>query len=500
VIEELHRTGRSRLLDDLRAEMPPGVLELSRLRSLTLPRIRAVHDALGVETLDALEEAALGGRLQTVRGFGAATEARVLEEVRRWREQEGHLLLHEALEAADSLVDHLRRAPGVARADVAGELRRRHERVSTLDVVVASGAPEAAVAALVRFPSLEEAVSRDERGATGVLASGLAVRLAWTRPEAYGTALVEHTGSEAHWRRLREIGRDLASPPVPELEALAAADEEGLYARLGLPFVPPELREDEGEIEAALGGTLPSDLVRREDVRGMVHCHTRDSDGRDSILRMARAVEALGLEYLTITDHSRSAHYAGGLSVERLAKQWEEIDRAQSKTPVRLLKGTECDILEDGALDYPDEILARLDVIVASVHNRHGLGEDAMTRRVERALRHPAFKVWGHARGRLIGKRPPFGCRMDDLLDAAAASKVAIEINGDPHRLDMDPFWVRMARSRRLRFVLSVDAHSVAELANLRYAVDMARRGGVRASEVLNTLPAEAFAREVRPA
>jgi DNA polymerase (family 10) len=215
---------------------------------------------------------------------------------------------------------------------------------------------------------------------------------------------------------------------------------------------------------------------------------------------MARAVEALGLQYLTITDHSRSAHYAGGLSVERLLRQWDEIERAQEKTPVRLLRGTECDILEDGALDYPDDVLARLDVIVASVHNRHGLGEDAMTRRVERALRHPAFKIWGHARGRLLGRRPPFACRMDELLDAAASSRAAIEINGDPHRLDMDPFWVRRARARGLRFVLSVDAHSVDDLGNLRYAVDMARRGGVRVPEVLNTLSAAEFAREVRPA
>jgi DNA polymerase (family 10) len=330
VIEELHRTGRSRLLESLRSEMPPGVLELSRLRSLTLPRIRALHDTLGLASLDAVEEAALGGRLQAVRGFGAATEARVLEEIRRWREQEGHQLLHEALEVADALVEHLRRAPGVERADLAGELRRRQERVSRLDVV-AAGSTDAAVGALARFPALDNVASRDEGGATGVLASGLAVLLAWTPPPAYGTALVKHTGSEAHWRRLGEIGRELASPPAPDLGSLSVREEEQLYARLGLPFIPPELREDEGEIEAALGGTLPTDLVRREDVRGMVHCHTRDSDGRNSILQMARAVEGLGLEYLTITDHSRSAHYAGGLSIERLLRQWDEIDRARRR-------------------------------------------------------------------------------------------------------------------------------------------------------------------------
>jgi DNA polymerase (family 10) len=497
VIGELQATGRSTLLDGLRSEMPPGSLELSRLRSMSPARIRRLHEALGVESLDALEAACLASRVRTVRGFGPATEARILEEIRARRGPA--LLLHEALDVAESLAAHLERSPGVSRADMAGELRRRHERVSAIQVVATGPTAEASVAALAAFPRAERVVASDGEGATGVLAGGTSVRLDWAPPSAYGSALVRRTGSEAHWRRLDRLARDLDSLSPPELGSVEAADERSFYARLGLPCIPPELREDEGEVEAALAGELPSDLVRREDVRGMVHCHTRASDGRDTIVEMARAAEAAGYQYLTITDHSRSAAYAGGLSVERLLRQWDEIESAQELTGVRLLRGTECDILRDGSLDYPDEVLSRLDVVVASVHQRHGLDEDAMTRRVERALRHPAFKIWGHSRGRLLGRRPPFACRMEELLDAAASSRVAIEINGDPRRLDMDPHWARRAGARGVPFVLSVDAHSTADLENLRYAVDMARRAGLRASQVLNTLPVAAFARAVRP-
>jgi DNA polymerase (family 10) len=500
VIEEVYRTGRSSLLEGLRAEMPPGVLELSRLRSLRLPRIEALHRGLGVDSLDALEAACLAGRVREVKGFGPATEARLLDEIRKWRAQEGHLPLHRALEVAESLVAHLRRWPGVTRSDYGGTLRRRHETITELPLLATGESAEAALDALVRFPRVDEVVGRGERTASVRLENGLPVSLEWVRPDAYGSALVRLTGSDPHWRRLVAVAREVVGGDLGTLEDLEVDDEAVLYAGLGLPFIPPELREDDGEIEAALADEIPTDLVRVEDVQGMVHCHTRYSDGRDSVLDMARGAEALGMRYITITDHSPTASYAGGLSVDRLKRQWEEIDEAQERTGIRIFRGTECDILADGSLDYPDEILERLDVVVASIHNRHAMDEDAMTRRLVRALAHPVFKIWGHARGRLVGRRAPFECRMDDVLDTAAGSRAAIEVNGDPYRLDMDPFWSRRARRRGLRFVISVDAHSVADLRNLRYGVDMARRGWVRRGEVLNALPPDAFACEVRPA
>ena len=280
---------------------------------------------------------------------------------------------------------------------------------------------------------------------------------------------------------------------------LEGESEAEIYRRLGLPFIPPELREDEGEVEAAMTGALPTDLVTEADIRGFVHCHTVYSDGRHTVAQMAKAADALGMEYLTITDHSRSAAYAGGLSVDRLEAQWEEIARVQETVAVRLLRGTESDILADGGLDYPDAVLERLDVIIASIHRRHRMDASHMTQRLVRAMELPVFKIWGHALGRLILSRPPVECRVEEVLDAVAASRAAVEINGDPKRLDLAPRWLRAARERGIRFVVSTDAHAVAELANLQYGVAMARRGWIGRDEVLNTLPADAFVRAVAP-
>ena len=272
-----------------------------------------------------------------------------------------------------------------------------------------------------------------------------------------------------------------------------------MYRHLDLPFIAPELREDEGEVEAAVRGTLPPRLVSVEDIQGLVHCHTHYYDGKNSVEEMARGAEALGMKYITITDHSPTAYYAGGLDLDRLKRQWEDIDKAQEKVKVRLLRGTESDILADGSLDYPDEVLEKLDVIVASVHNRHKMDADQMTRRIVTALRRPQFKIWGHALGRYVLSRPPFAVHMEEILDAVVESRAAVEINGDPHRLDMEPKYVRQAKARGIRFVVSTDAHSVNALRNVRWGVDMARRGWLTPEEVLNTQDVEAFRRAVRP-
>jgi len=263
-------------------------------------------------------------------------------------------------------------------------------------------------------------------------------------------------------------------------------------------LIPPEVRENEGEIEAALKGTLPDDLVRREDIRGMVHCHTVYSDGRHTVEQMAKAADALAMEYLTITDHSPAASYAGGLSVDRLKAQWEEIARVQESVSVRLLRGSEVDILVDGALDYPDSILEQLDLVIASVHQRFRLDAAQMTRRLTRAMAHPCFKIWGHALGRLVLSRPPIDCRVEEVLDVVAASRAAIEINGDPRRLDMAPRWLRAARERGIRFVISTDAHHPKHLANMSYGVRMARRGWLEPHDILNTRSAVDFAKAIQ--
>jgi DNA polymerase (family X) len=499
VIAELYEEGRSSLLDSLQGSVPRGAVELSRLRSLSVAKMAALEEALGVDTLAALEAACEAGRVREVRGFGPKTEARLLEEIRRLRDGRGVLLLHRALQLGDRLLRHLRGGEGIAAAEAAGELRRRCETISRLEVVATGASAAAAIERFSAFPSFESVDPPAARAATARLADGFPVELTWAPPEEYALTLLVRTGAEAHVKRLEQ-----GPTRVPRLGAQSPAavpdDEALLYARLGWPFFPPEVREDAGEIEAALAGDRFQDLLTAGDIQGMVHCHTRYSDGRNTVLEMARAAEALGMKYITITDHSPTASYAGGLDLDRLERQWEEIARAQEKVGLRILRGTESDILRDGSLDYPDRVLEQLDVIVASVHERHRMSEDEMTRRLVRALSMPVFKIWGHAQGRLIGRRPPFECRMEEVLDAAARSRAAIEVNGDPHRLDMQPRWIRAARERGLRFVISVDAHSTGELGNIRYGVDIARRGWVRKREVLNALLPEHFARAVRPA
>ena len=493
MITELYQTGRSQALEEQRQRVPAVALELSRIPRLGLDKIAVLHETLGIETLDDLEAACVAGRVRTIKGMGEKTERRILEAIRRLREPEAQrVLLPEALAAADALRIFLAKTSGAATAEVAGELRRWEESVDEISLVVASDRPVDTMRDALKAPVLAEVTSRDKAAFEGRLATGLPVRVHVAPRSSYATALLRATGSEAHVQHLEQLA---AARGV----RLAGESEEAIYRRLGLPFIPPELREGEGEIEAAISGDLPGDLVTAEDLRGLVHCHTVFSDGQHTVEQMARAADALGMEYMTITDHSPSAAYAGGLTVDRLKAQWEEIARVQETVSVRLLRGTESDILADGRLDYPDAILERLDVVIASIHRRHRMDANQMTDRLVRTMTLPCFKIWGHALGRLILSRPPVECRVEEVLDAARAGRAAIEINGDPRRLDLAPRWLRAARERGLSFVVSTDAHSMAELGNVRYGVAMARRGWVRRGEVLNTLGAEEFARSVAP-
>jgi len=493
-LEELHRTGKSTVLEKLEAALPPGTRELSAV--LGVPRIKALQETLGITTLTALEEACAAGRVRGVKGFGAKTEAKILADLRALAAAgdaapgPARALLFAATAATDGVLAWARALPGVTRAEIAGALRRRAEVVERVDVLVAAADPAAAEAAARPAPP----------------AAGVPVVLRAVEPARFAAALLEATGSEAHVAKLRVVAahRGVALDAPAAAGALppgapGPAGEEELYARLGLPYIPPELREDQGEVEAAVRGTLPADLVAHGDLAGAVHCHTLYSDGRNTVEEMARAAEALGLRYITITDHSPSATYASGVSLDRLKRQWEEIARTQEKVSVRLLRGTESDILGDGALDYPDEVLADMDVVIASIHNRMRMDTEQMTRRLVAAMRQPRFKIWGHGLGRLLERRPPIACRVEEVLDAVAESRAAVEINGDPHRLDLEPRWIRAARARGIRFVISADAHSVPGLGALRWGVDMARRGWVRKSEVLNTLGVEEFKAAVRP-
>jgi DNA polymerase (family 10) len=495
VIAELHLTGRSAQLERLRAELPPGVLELSQVPGLTPRRVRALHAALGIGSIAELEAAGRAGRLRGVAGIGEKTERKILDGIVLYQTRAQRLLLVDALPLARELGEHLGQLPGVTRVEAAGALRRRAESVGELVLVVATDDAGAALDGLGAFPRVARVERRDPDSCAVRLASGLAVELHAVAPVDFAAALHRWTGSEAHRQKLGA----LAAARGVSLDAPAASEPE-LYRRLDLPYLAPELREDAGELEAALGGERFDDLVETAQLRGVVHCHTTWSDGRNSVEEMARAADALGLGYLTITDHSPSAYYASGVGLDRLRAQWDEIARVQERVKVRLLRGTESDILESGALDYPDAILEQLDVVIASIHSRMKMDSAQMTRRLVTAMQLPLFKIWGHPLGRLVEQRPPIDCRVEEVLDAVAGARAAVEINGDPYRLDLEPRWLREARRRRIRFVVSVDAHSVRALENLSFGVAMARRGGVRRGEVLNTLDADAFAAAVKPA
>jgi DNA polymerase (family 10) len=506
-IAELYTTGRSEKLEKLRSELPSGIHDLLRVPDLGPKRIGDLFRALGIQTLADLRAAAEAGKIRDVRGFSLKSEAAILAGIDNLDTTPERRLLLDALAEGEPLLAHLRRHPAVERAELAGSARRWRETVADLDIVVATSAPAEVAAHFVAWPPVASVAVRGDTLVTVHLGNGLQIDLRMLPAEDFATALHHFTGSKAHHIRLRGLARDrgltISEWGVTRIEGgekLPIRSEADLYAALGMSYVPPELREDEGEVEEALAGVSFADLVTAEDIRGMVHCHSTWSDGKSTIAEMARAADALGMAYLTITDHSPHAHYAGGVELDRLKRQWDEIDEVQAGVSVRLLKGTESDILQDGSLDYPDAILERMDVVIASVHERHRMDEAAMTERLVTAMRHPVFKIWGHALGRLIQNRPPFACRVEEVLDAIAESRAAIEVNGDPHRLDLEPRWIREARKRGIRFTLSVDAHSTAQLGYLRYAVGTARRGGVRRGEVLNTLPAAEFAAAVRPA
>jgi len=508
VIEELFQTGRSSLLEKLRADVPPGALALAQLSGLNLKKIQTLHKALGITSVDELKEAIEAGQLRGLSGFGEKSEGALLEQISKQERQGADMLLLHALRTAERVVEYLQSYSGLRQIDIAGATRRWTETVSVISITAAiAKSPEALVAHFLSYPSIAEVVTESKHEATVRLIEGTTVRLSVATPANYWNLLLHETGSDAHLKRLEDIAKKkkivFSSTKVTapgKRTSLKVKSEADIYRNLGLQYVPPELREDLGEVEAALKGKIPDDLVTISDIQGMTHCHSTYSDGRNTIEDMARAAQAMGMKYMTLTDHSPTAYYANGVQIDRLKRQWDELDRVQERVSIKLLRGTESDILRDGSLDYPDRILEKFDVIIASIHNRYKLDEDEMTTRLISAMRNPLFKVWGHPLGRLVQRRPPIACRVEEVLDAIAESGAAIEISGDPKRLDMEPRWTREARKRNIRFVISTDAHSISDLENLKFGIGLARRAGVRRGEVLNSMGVEDFMNTVRPA
>jgi DNA polymerase (family X) len=491
-IRELVESGRSGLYEELRTATPIGLFEVMRVPGLGPKRVHTLYAELGIESLDALETAALDGRLAKAPGFGARTVGKVLDGIRFVREGMRRRRYPEAREVAERLRAWLRGRAEVRRAEVAGAIRRCLEVVDAVELVALTDDAPRLVAA---FSELNGIALREESEgcAAGQLADGIAVRLHCTDAAGWAAAMLTATGSEAHLASLEvhaasvglrlDRGR-ISRDGVP----VEVADEAAAYAALGLPWIAPELREGLGEVGLAADGLLPR-LVEASDLRGTFHCHTVFSDGRGTLEEMAEAAAARGWRYFGIADHSQSAAYAGGLPPDRVREQRAAVDAWNTREGgrLRLFHGVESDILADGSLDYDDDVLAGLDYVVGSVHSGFGLSEAQMTERVLRAVRNPYLTILGHPTGRLLLRRDGYPLDVPAVLDAAAEHGVVVEINANPHRLDLDWRHLRYAAERGVLIAINPDAHSVDALDDVEYGVNAARKGGLEARQILNT-------------
>lgn len=504
IIREYAMTGTCKELESLRERAPRGFDDLIRVPGLGPKRLKTLVDELGVQTLDDLERVCRNGEAAKLPGFGEKTAEKLLAGIEQIRKFAGQWLFAQAWELAQRLTDELRALPYVKQIEVAGSLRRRKEILRDLDILVASTKPQLVAEKFTASPLVQSVIAKGETKTSVLLANGMQADLRVVSSDAFPFALQYFTGSKEHNTRLRarakklgyrlnEYGLTPDEEGEPQAPAVRVRDEADIYEALGLQFIPPELREDLGEIEAAEKRAIPT-LVETSDYKGFLHCHTNWSDGAATLEELARAArETWGAEYLAICDHSQSASYANGLQPERLAEQREQIRLLNRKLDIRLLAGIECDILPDGSLDYDEEILSRLDVVVVSIHSHFNMSREEMTRRICRALEHPCADILGHVSGRLLLMREPYAFDLGAVLETAARCRTIIEINGDPYRLDLDWRYCRAAKERGILFAINPDAHSVNGLRNFQYGVNVARKGWLTRDDIVNSRSADSL-------
>ena len=506
VVRDLIEQGASRYLEQLRQTTPEGLLEMLDVPGLTPLKIHAIHNALGIETVDALEEAARDGRLAKLPRYGKKTADRILQGIALRRARGAQRLLLQARLEGEGLRALVEAHPDVVCARVGGPLRRHCETVGNLDVVAACTSSPADVAASFTRSGGVKTASGDGSSVEIVFVDGITLRLHCALERDFGLALVAATGTPEHVagvvRRLLEKGFSLGAGGLEKDGCtVPTPDEQTVYALAGLQYVDPALREDRGEIEAASRYGLPN-LVTDGDLRGVLHCHTVYSDGKATVAEMARGAADRGWSYIGISDHSEAAFYAGGLSVDRFEAQMDEIDAFNEVSgDVRVLKGIEADILADGRLDYGPKVLDRCDFVIGSIHSRFAMSGAAMTERILHALDEPQLTILAHPTGRLLLSREPYALDVDAVLEKAAENNVAVELNADPHRLDLDWRYLFRARELGVRVAIGPDAHSVKGLDYAYIGIGMARKGWLEPGDILNTGDADsvlAFARARR--
>lgn len=497
-ISELVETGHLPGLEELKASVPEGLIEMTEIPGLGAKRVRAIYEELGIVDIDALSRACDSGDLEAMSGFGRKTAERIAHGIQYMQKHRGRFLCDNAGRDAEGVREFLEVQANVDRVVVAGSMRRRMEAHSNLDLVASTQDPDALAVAFTGFGEVAEVVETGESRVSILLKSGMRANLMMVEAAAFATALHHVTGSEAHVGLMRdrasELGLKLNEHGLFDGERrIPCGDEPALFEALGLSEIPPELREGAGEVRLAGTGGLPK-LVSRADLRGTLHVHTRHSDGRADVMEMAKAAADLGYEYIGICDHSKAAAYANGLTEERVRAQWEEIDSVNAKLDgIRVLKGIEVDILGDGRLDFEDEFLSEFEVVVASVHSRFGMTEAEATDRIVRAVQNPHVHILGHPTGRLLLSREGYPLDHRAVIDAAAEANTAIELNANPRRLDMDWRHIGYAREKGVKISINTDAHSIEGLAQMDYGLGVGRKGGLTSADVLNAMPLDDF-------
>ena len=503
-ITELVETGKCNFHQEQLSKVSPSLLELLQLQTVGPQKVRLFYKEAGIKSIEDLETAAKAGRLRTLPGMSAKSEENILKALEVYRRAAGRFRMDTAYEAAQRLTTYLKEFGGVEEVTPAGSLRRGRETVGDLDLLV-TGRDGAGIADhFARYPGIAQLLAKGEDKVSVKLQNDLQVDVRMLERQAYGAALMYFTGSKEHNVALRERakkrGWKLSEYGLFQgEEALAQRSEEEIYAKLDLPWIPPELRENLGEIEVAEKGELPK-LVELEDIKGDLQMHTTASDGRASVEEMAQAAKKLGYEYILITDHSKAVTIANGLDEKRAVENIHRIKAARTKVSgIKIWAGAEVDIMGDGSLDYPDEILKQFDIVLVSVHSRMNMPGPEMTTRLLKALANPYVRILGHPTGRQILKRDPFAFDLEKVFAAAREFGVILELNGNPERLDLSDLNVKLARDRGMKVIISTDAHSPEHFKLMRYGVVTARRGWLSKHDVLNTLPPEKLLASLRP-
>jgi DNA polymerase (family 10) len=506
-ITTLVTTGHLPYYEELRSKFPPGVFDLLRVQGLGPKKVKALYEELGVDDLDKLKAACEAGQVAKLKGFGAKTQQKILEGLSFLAQMGQRVRLDQALPLALRLLDGLRDCSDVIRMELCGSLRRRRETIKDIDILISSKNPGPIMDCFVTLPGVEQVLGHGETKSSVIVADGaghgrtlMNADLRVVDDKQFPFALMYFTGSKEHNVNLRGLAQqhglklneyELAG----DSKRVACKDEADIYKALGLDYIPPEMREDTGEIGAAAEHRVPK-LVELDDIRGMFHCHTNWSDGSATLEQMVEAAKSLGFKYFGIADHSQSLTVANGLTPDRVRKQLAEIDALAKKTPgIQLFKGTECDILPDGSLDYDDKMLATFDYVVASVHTHFNMSEREMTARIVKAISHPRVTMLGHSTGRLLLRREGYKVDLEAVLQAAAKHGTLVEINAHPMRLDLDWIHCKRAKALGVQLVINPDAHSIDDLNYIPYGVDVARRGWLEKSDIFNTKSAAQVAK-----